>query len=171
MNILIQNKFFKLFTILALIILFSVSASAQVKEGENAPNFTLKNLDGKEISLSEFRGKHVLVNFWATWCGPCKIEMPSLEVLYERFKDKNFALLAISNDMFGANIVKPFVKAHKINFTVLLDQRLKVSNAFGVVSLPTTFMIDPQGKIIGALFGAEDWVTPSNILYFENLLK
>jgi len=170
-NILIQNKFLKLFNILALLILFSVSATAQVKEGENAPNFTLKNLDGKEISLNQFRGKHVLINFWATWCGPCKIEMPSLEALYERFKDKNFVLLAISNDMFGANIVKPFVKAHNINFPVLLDQRLKVSNAFGVVSLPTTFMIDPQGKIIGALFGAEDWATPSNILYFENLLK
>ena len=171
MNILIQNKFLKLFNIVALLILFSVSATAQVKEGENAPNFTLKNLDGKEISLNQFRGKHVLINFWATWCGPCKIEMPSLEALYERFKDKNFVLLAISNDMFGANIVKPFVKAHNINFPVLLDQRLKVSNAFGVVSLPTTFMIDPQGKIIGALFGAEDWATPSNILYFENLLK
>ena len=171
MNILIQNKFLKLFNILALLILFSVSATAQVKEGENAPNFTLKNLDGKEISLNQFRGKHVLINFWATWCGPCKIEMPSLEALYERFKDKNFVLLAISNDMFGANIVKPFVKAHNINFPVLLDQRLKVSNAFGVVSLPTTFMIDPQGKIIGALFGAEDWATPSNILYFENLLQ
>jgi len=170
-NILIQNKFLKLFNILALLILFSVSATAQVKEGENAPNFTLKNLDGKEISLNQFRGKHVLINFWATWCGPCKIEMPSLEALYERFKDRNFVLLAISNDMFGANIVKPFVKAHNINFPVLLDQRLKVSNAFGVVSLPTTFMIDPQGKIIGALFGAEDWATPSNILYFENLLK
>ena len=171
MNILIQNKFLKLFNILALLILFSVSATAQVKEGENAPNFTLKNLDGKEISLNQFRGKHVLINFWATWCGPCKIEMPSLEALYERFKDRNFVLLAISNDMFGANIVKPFVKVHNNNFPVLLDQRLKVSNAFGVVSLPTTFMIDPQGKIIGALFGAEDWATPSNILYFENLLK
>lgn len=171
MNILIQNKFLKLFNILALLTLFSVSATAQVKEGENAPNFTLKNLDGKEINLNQFRGKHVLINFWATWCGPCKIEMPSLEALYERFKDRNFVLLAISNDMFGANIVKPFVKAHNINFPVLLDQRLKVSNAFGVVSLPTTFMIDPQGKIIGALFGAEDWATPSNILYFENLLK
>ena len=171
MNILIQNKFLKLFNILVLSILFSVSAAAQVKKGDNAPNFTLKNLDGKEISLNQFRGKHVLINFWATWCGPCKIEMPSLEALYERFKDKNFVLLAISNDMFGANIVKPFVKAHNINFPVLLDQRLKVSNAFGVVSLPTTFMIDPQGKIIGALFGAEDWATPSNILYFENLLK
>ena len=171
MNILIQNKFLKLFTILTFSTIFTLSAAAQVKEGDDAPNFTLKNLDGKEVSLNQFRGKHVLVNFWATWCGPCKIEMPSLEALYEKFKDKNFALLAISNDMFGANIVKPFVKAHKINFPVLLDPRLKVSNAFGVVSLPTTFMIDPQGKIIGALFGEEDWAKPSNILYFENLLK
>ena len=150
---------------------FGTTASAQVEEGVDAPNFTLKNLEGKEVSLSDFRGKHVLVNFWATWCGPCKIEMPSLEALYQRFKNKNFVMLAISNDMFGATIVKPFVKANKISFPVLLDQRLKASNAFGVVSLPATFMIDPKGKILGALYGAEDWATPSNILYFENLLK
>ena len=150
---------------------FGTTDSAQVEEGVDAPNFTLKNLEGKEVSLSDFRGKHVLVNFWATWCGPCKIEMPSLEALYQRFKNKNFVMLAISNDMFGATIVKPFVKANKISFPVLLDQRLKASNAFGVVSLPATFMIDPKGKILGALYGAEDWATPSNILYFENLLK
>ena len=151
---------------------FNLFIEALTHQNGTIRNATLNaSLANREITLSQFRGKHVLVNFWATWCGPCKIEMPSLEALYERFKDKNYALLAISNDMFGANIVKPFVKAHNINFPVLLDQRLKVSNAFGVVSLPTTFMIDPQGKIIGALFGAEDWATPSNILYFENLLK
>jgi peroxiredoxin len=171
----VKNSIHKkiLLAISCLALLFVLHASAQAAEEEEmvAPNFTLKNLDREEVSLSQFRGKYVLVNFWATWCGPCKVEMPSLEVLYQRFKNKNFALLAISNDMFGSTIVKPFVKANNLNFPILLDQRLKASNAFGVTSLPTTFMIDPEGKIIGALFGAEDWATPSNILYFENLLK
>lgn len=135
-----------------------------------APNFTLKSLKGEEISLSQQKGKYVLVNFWATWCGPCKVEMPSLEILHQRFKSKNFSLLAVSNDMFGAQIVEPFIKANNLTFTVLLDQQLQASNKFGVVSLPTTFMIDPEGNIIGELRGAEDWASPDNILYFENLL-
>jgi peroxiredoxin len=168
---LIHKKITLAFSCLALFFVLHASAHAAEKEGMVAPNFTLKNLDGEDVSLSQFRGKYVLVNFWATWCGPCKIEMPSLEALYQRFKNKNFALLAISNDMFGSTVVKPFIKANNLNFTILLDQRLKASNAFGVTSLPATYMIDPEGKIIGALLGAEDWATPSNILYFENLLK
>lgn len=167
----VHKKNFLAVSFLALIFVLLASAQAAEEEGMVAPNFTLKNLNGEEVSLSQFRGKYVLVNFWATWCGPCKVEMPSLEALYQRFKNKNFALLAISNDMFGATIVKPFVEANNLNFTILLDQRLKASNAFGVTSLPSTFMINPEGEIIGALFGAEDWATPSNILYFENLLK
>jgi cytochrome c biogenesis protein CcmG, thiol:disulfide interchange protein DsbE len=167
----IHKKIILAFSCLALLFVLNTSAQAAEDEGIVAPNFTLKNLNGEDVSLSQFRGKYVLVNFWATWCGPCKVEMPSLEALYQRFKNKKFALLAISNDMFGATIVKPFVKANNLNFSVLLDQRLKASNAFGVTSLPATFMIDPEGKIIGALLGAEDWATPSNILYFENLLK
>jgi peroxiredoxin len=166
------HKFFFLgFSCLTFIFVLCASVQTAEEEGMVAPDFTLKNLDGEEVSLSQFRGKYVLVNFWATWCGPCKIEMPSLEALYQRYKNKNFALLAISNDMFGATIVKPFVKANHLNFIILLDQRLKASNAFGVTSLPSTFMINPKGEIIGSLFGAEDWAAPSNILYFENLLK
>ena len=170
MNIPFHKNYFLLLAILTLFFVLNGPTFAQI-EGVDAPNFTLKNLEGKEVSLNEFRGKYVLVNFWATWCGPCKIEMPSLETLYQRFKNKNFVMLAISNDMYGATVVKPFVKANKINFPVLLDQQLKASNRFGVVSLPSTFMIDPKGEIIGAILGAENWATPNNILYFENLLK
>ena len=72
--------------------------------------------------------------------------------------------------MFGAKIVEPFVEAHRLSFPILLDQQLQASNKFGVVSLPTTFMIDPEGNIIGERRGAEDWSSPDNLLYFENLL-
>ncbi|HAX46930.1 MAG TPA: thiol-disulfide oxidoreductase ResA [Nitrospina sp.] len=161
--------------VIALVLMLAITASfSQVEAVEKshlAQDFTLKNLDGEEVNLSQFRGKYLLINFWATWCGPCKIEMPSLETLYRRFKSDKFDMIGISNDMFGDRVVRPYVKASKLTFPMLLDQRMIVSHQYGVVSLPTTFLIDPQGKIIGVLQGAEDWSDPGTLLYFENLLK
>ncbi|MDP7557338.1 MAG: TlpA disulfide reductase family protein [Nitrospinaceae bacterium] len=161
--------------VIALVLMLAITASfSQVEAVEKshlAQDFTLKNLDGEEVNLSQFRGKYLLINFWATWCGPCKIEMPSLETLYRRFKSDKFDMIGISNDMFGDRVVRPYVKASKLTFPMLLDQRMTVSHQYGVVSLPTTFLIDPQGKIIGVLQGAEDWSDPGTLLYFENLLK
>lgn len=164
------SLFYRLAFACVVLLLSATLALAETEEVIPAPDFTLKSLNGEEVSLSQQRGKYVLVNFWATWCGPCKMEMPALETLHQRFKSKNFSLLAISNDMFGAQIVEPFVKANNLSFPILLDQQLQASNKYGVVSLPTTFMIDPQGNIIGELRGAEDWASPDNLLYFENLL-
>ncbi len=161
--------------VIALVLMLAITASfSQVEAVERshlAQDFTLKNLDGEEVNLSQFRGKYLLINFWATWCGPCKIEMPSLETLYRRFKSDKFDMIGISNDMFGDRVVRPYVKASKLTFPMLLDQRMIVSHQYGVVSLPTTFLIDPQGKVIGVLQGAEDWSDPGTLLYFENLLK
>ena len=161
------------FTTLIVTLVITITCSqAEAKEEVQhiASDFTLKNLGGQEVSLRQFRGKYLLINFWATWCGPCKIEMPSLEILYNRFKSDKFAMVGISNDMFGGQVVRPYIKANKLTFPMLLDQRMTVSHKYGVVSLPTTFLIDPQGKIIGVLQGAEDWSEPETILYFESLL-
>ena len=161
-----------LIAIVIIIATMSLPSQALAKEDKHiASDFTLKDLDGNNVSLHQFRGKHLLINFWATWCGPCKIEMPSLEQLYRQFKSERFDMLGISNDMFGKRVVKPYVLAKKITFPMLLDQRMTVSRQYGIVSLPTTILIDPQGIIIGVLQGAENWSDPETLLYFESLLK
>ena len=141
------------------------------QKGETAPDFTLRDLDGRNIRLSDYRGKLVLVNFWATWCVPCKLEMPSLEKLYQRFKSNSFEMFPISNDMFGEKVVRPYVAIKNFSFPVLVDPLLKVSNRYGVVTLPTTYLIDPEGNVIGVREGADDWAKPSTFRFFEELLR
>lgn len=158
--------------LLALPLIFLVAGpAAGLSAKDPAPDFVMKTLDGKEIRLADYKGKYILLNFWATWCGPCKIEMPSLETLHTKFKSRNLAVVAVSNDIFGAKVVKPFVKAHKMSFTVSLDQDLKVSTQYGVVGLPTTILIDPRGIVIGVLNGAENWAHAETLAYFEDLLS
>ena len=157
------------------ITLLTLWTAAPALAGEDppvsAPAFTLQTLDGHQLTLEDFQGNYLLVNFWATWCGPCKVEMPSLELLYRKFKERNLKVIAVSNDIFGAQVVKPYIQAQNFTFIVGLDPKLEVSNQFGVISLPTTFLIDPQGQIIGVLIGAENWSDPKTLLYFDQLLQ
>jgi len=109
-------------------------------------DFTLADLAGAKHSLKDLRGKVVLVNFWATWCPPCRKELPDLETLYTRFKDQGLVILAISDEDAGK--VKPFIAAHTLQFPILLDQGRKVNELFRIEGIPKSFVYDRSGKLV-----------------------
>ena len=115
-------------------------------QGRQHANFTLTDLQGKTWTLSELRGKVVLVNFWATWCPPCRKEMPDLEALYNRFKGEGLVVLAISDE--DAAKVRPFIAERQVTYPILLDPGRKVNDLFQVEGIPKTFVYDREGKLV-----------------------
>ncbi len=118
-----------------------------VAERKFAPNFTLQDANGRPVHLTDYRGKVVLLNFWATWCGPCKIEIPWFVDFERRHKDQGFAVIGISMDEDGWEAIKPFMSGTGINYRVLLGDDSIAQLYGGVNALPTTFVIDREGKI------------------------
>ena len=128
-----------------------------IKLGEPAPDFQLRDLNDRLVTLSGLRGKVVLLNFWATWCGPCRVEMPAMEQLYQTFSRKDFEILAVSTDAQGVAITRPFQQEHHLTFPILHDVDYRVGLTYGARSLPMTFMVDRQGIVRHQIFGARDW--------------
>jgi peroxiredoxin len=135
---------------------YSSTVRAAVKaenERKPAPDFNLKDADGKPVKLSDYRGKVVLLNFWATWCGPCKIEIPWFMDFEQTYKDKNFAVLGVSLDDDGWDAVKPYIQEKKINYRVMIGTETVAQMYGDVDSLPTTFMIDRDGRVAAVHIG------------------
>ena len=116
----------------------------------------LTDLKGRSVSFSEFKGKILFVNFWATWCPPCREEMPSMEKLHARLKQKDFVILAVDL-MEPASKVEAFFQEFKLTFMALLDSNGEVGSLFGIRSIPTTLILDKNGMIIGIAVGPRDW--------------
>jgi len=128
--------------------------------GIPAPDFSVKSIEGKQIKLSEFKGKVVLLNFWATWCPPCRAEMPSIETLYQKYKTKaTFQILAVSVQE-EPSVVKTFLAQNPYSFPIALDPNGEAAQLYGIRGIPTTFIIDRKGTLQGALVGGKDWTTP-----------
>jgi peroxiredoxin len=122
------------------------------RPGFSAPNFTLPDLNGKQIHLTDFLGKPVLVNFWASWCSPCKSEMPTFQEIYKEFEPQGFVLLTINNRE-NRNVVQNFITEKALTFPVLLDIDGSISTKYQVDSLPTTVFVGKDGEIKDIMYG------------------
>jgi peroxiredoxin len=144
---------------------------ARLDVGSRAPDFTFPGLDGKLVSLSDHRGKVVLVNIWATWCPPCVDEMPSMQKLYQKLGGKDFEILAVSIDAGGSEVVNSFMQRYKLTFPALVDAEGSIKESYGANGVPESFIIDQQGLLVKKIVGPVDWSAPDVFLFFDNLIR
>jgi peroxiredoxin len=140
-----------LFGTLVLLLVWGCAGKEEDDRGESrhrAPRFALKDLKGNTLRLENLRGKVVLLNFFATWCGPCRQEIPELVKLYERFRGKGLEIVGISLDMEGAAVLDPFIRQYMIAYPIVLGTRQTVVDFGGVRGIPTSFLIDSEGIIV-----------------------
>ena len=138
-------------------------------EKVKAQNFGLKDLNGNVVHLEDYKGKVVLLNFWATWCVPCLIEMPSMEKLYKEFKNRDFTILAVDMQE-DLQTVKKFKEKFNLSFPILLDEAGVVANYYGVMGIPATYFIDREGFLYAAAMGARDWSSEDAVQLIQHLL-
>jgi len=158
--------------LLALSLTFGCTKRQEVAaEGKPAPDFTLKDLAGNPVQLSSLKGRVVLVNFWATWCPPCREEIPSMARMVQAMQGKPFQLLAISVDEGGKNAVEGFFKKSGNVLPALLDTDGAVSRLYGTTGVPETFVVNPKGVVVKKVVGAMDWSDPQVLAALDQLGK
>lgn len=157
-----------------LLAVFAASGCAkdkeQAAEGKPAPEFTLNDLSGRPVQLSSLRGKVVLLNFWATWCPPCREEIPSMVRLNQVMQGKPFQMVAVSIDEGGKDAVEAFFRKGGVSLPTLLDTDGAVARRYGTTGVPETFVIDAKGVILKKVLGPMDWSAPEVLAALEEIM-
>ncbi len=159
--------------LLTLLVIFSISLFLPnfTAANEKAPDFSLPSMEGTMYRLSDLYGKVVIINFWATWCVPCLEEMPALDILNNRYKDKGLVILGISIDR-KKETVEEFLSKNPVSYPILLDQKGEVFvNKYTVTGLPATYLIDREGHIVEQYIGKKDFTSQEFTDLIERLLK
>ncbi|WP_304225076.1 TlpA disulfide reductase family protein [Gracilinema caldarium] len=138
-------------------------------EAQTLPQIKVPGLDGKQIDIKDFAGSWVILNFWATWCPPCKAEMPSMEEFYKTFKNNKLTIFAISTGE-KPDTVKNFIKANPHSFPIGLDSSGQLGAVFASRGIPTTYIVNPEGKVIAGTIGGRDWMDKKTVEAFKTLL-
>lgn len=177
------KKLFLLIAALLLLLVFTLPAHGEegslfarigiqpVRDKKKAPHCCLESLSGEKVQLSDLKDKIIFLNFWASWCGPCKEEMPSIETLYQCYKQRDFVFLTISVDYEGPEPVRKFIEKHPYRFPVLLDPKGKTLDLFEISKIPATLIIDRKGKMIGRVIGPRDWSSPEVFSLVDQMLN
>jgi len=139
--------------------------------GEKAPNFKLRNLNGNLEGLDDYKGKVVVLNFWATWCAPCLEEMPTFEKLYRRYRSQGLTVLAVSLDKGNSEKVKGFIDSNNFTFPILLDSEGIAEKRYPSFTIPFTYVIDKKGRIAARVDGGKNWATNETFEALEILVK
>ena len=134
-----------------------------------APQFTLPTLEGGKVALNEFRGKLLMLNFWASWCVSCREEMPAMERLYQKYKDQGFVILGVNIKDEKKSAIS-FVKELKITFPIAFDPKGEVGLVYGAWGIPTTYLIDANGLALARVVGSADWYSPGARELIEKIL-
>ena len=133
-------------------------------------NIQLEDLVGNKVKLTEFKGKIVFLNFWTTWCPPCRKEMPAMEKLHKKLQDQEFIMVSVSIKE-SAKKVDDFFKKRKLTFAALLDPKGHTSKEFGIAQIPTTFVLNKNGEIIGKALGPRHWESKTAVIFFKQLSR
>lgn len=164
------------FCAVALIVPVAASCTGDtrgVEVGDQVPDYSAPNLAGEEVAFADHLGEVVLINVWATWCGPCRVEMPPIQGIYNRFRDQGFTVLAVSIDTGPGYTEKvdEFVREFGLEFPVLLDPESRIGQVLQTIGVPETFVLDRGGRIVKRWIGATDWDSEANRALITELLR